>query len=237
MNNLLNTVSGRLTLNGGRTIRSIKFVIVVVLLQMHVSDASFTRMQPLLHATEVNVNVPKFVRDLIGVLSKPNKHNAEPLLHHNIGPVSLNIIVNTQSHQYNPENYQYNPPPAPPQMGYYSNGEPNFYTQPNVYYGPGYNTWYHNQPYNPPSYRLPYRNQPPVIYQHSSVPSQIYPYNKPANVVDINIGTIMPTNPASKLPRIPYPSRPKPGTIITPDSPLYVHIPDEPTTLDIDPRR
>ncbi|KNC24879.1 hypothetical protein FF38_07873 [Lucilia cuprina] len=136
--------------------------------------------------------------------------SAKSTFSHSLGPISVNLnMYDPQQYQNgNVEVYYHYVPPPPPATNFV---QPNTYGQ---YYGPVPPLGY----YPPPQFPQQYPAQHP---QPNSLPMPPLAPFKNANL-------IQPDQPLDKG---------KLKGIITPDSPFYVKIPEEPTMYGIEPRR
>lgn len=215
---------------------------------------------------EVNINLPRPVGQILGTIFNANKKgggNVPQNFQHSIGPLSVNVnfqpMRNQAYQQYTPENYQFMPPaPAMTQQSqsyYQPYGQANNQYRPQAgYYGPGYYSagpQIQESGYYPVGPQIQESQQPP---QHPHLPNQphqyccfhpgytVNPYMRPAYpsgpIVPMNTNTqVPPLHPNKNANKSPnrYDSVKK-GTIVMPDSPLYVHIPEEPPTMAFQPR-
>uniref|UniRef100_A0A1I8NSU3 Uncharacterized protein n=1 Tax=Stomoxys calcitrans TaxID=35570 RepID=A0A1I8NSU3_STOCA len=232
----------------GEILASWKLLILVFTL-VQTSVETHRLYLPLLGEAEVNINVPQGVGQLLGSILNTNKRydGTSSIWQHALGPLSVNVNLQPNNHQqqqhqayqYNAENYQYMPPPPPAtyQMGgYYPyNQQSSQYLPAHMgYYGSGYYPMAPAAPYiqhSPP--------QQPQIYEypthgHSENPYMRAPYPNrailPTSDKSYDMPPLAPIQELRKTPDI------KKGTIVTPDSPWYKHIPEETPTMAFDPR-
>uniref|UniRef100_A0A1I8NAA0 Uncharacterized protein n=1 Tax=Musca domestica TaxID=7370 RepID=A0A1I8NAA0_MUSDO len=227
------------------------FVLFLVLWPQH----GFSKLHlPVVAATDVKINLPIDVGQLLSSILNVRNSGAQcedELYGQQFGPIALNIGIDTppaQTYHYTPENYQYVPPPQPApgwqqhqlpyQMGgYYP------YSQPNNQYLPSHGSYYGIPSYYPPApvqAALPSHNMPEEPVMENPYMRPMYPSGPMVPLVSITELRLPPNRPI--LPKTPD-ATPKlrrklrKGVIITPDSSLYVHIPEEKPSMDIDPRR
>ncbi|XP_058981414.1 uncharacterized protein LOC131803760 [Musca domestica] len=224
------------------------FVLFLVLRPQH----AWSKLHlPVIAATEVKLNLPNGVGQLLGSILNVKNSGAQrqgELYKRQFGPFALNIGIDSppaQTYQYTPENYQYVPPPQPApgwqqhhlpyQMGgYYP------YSQPNNQYLPSQGSYYGMPSYYPPAPVQPSHNMPQQPAMENPYMRPMYPSGPMMPLVPITELPLLPNRPI--LPKTPdvipkHKRKLRKGTIITPDSSLYVHIPEEKPSMDIDPRR